>query len=139
MKLIEIVDSQLHQSLTVLYQNEASFAISWVLTWFSHDRDDLEDIFLIFDFCMASHPASTIYLAAAAVLLYREQVLLAGEDFGQIHVLLKNIGKNIDIDEMCYFAVQLMSNFPIQKVLNNTKVLFAPSSPLMNPQILSQI
>ena len=88
---------------------------------------------------MASHPASTIYLAAAAVLLYREQVLLAGEDFGQIHVLLKNIGKNIDIDEMCYFAVQLMSNFPIQKVLNNTKVLFAPSSPLMNPQILSQI
>eukprot|EP00042_Codosiga_hollandica_P043951 m.424946 g.424946 ORF g.424946 m.424946 type:complete len:396 (+) comp56680_c0_seq11:3-1190(+) len=39
------------------------FALSWVMTWFSHDLEDFAVAQLVFDFCLASHPLMPIYLA----------------------------------------------------------------------------
>jgi hypothetical protein len=32
------------------------FAVSWILTWYTHDVDDLDTIRRVFDACIAQHP-----------------------------------------------------------------------------------
>lgn len=41
------------------------FALSWILTLFSHDIDTLPPVQRIFDFLIARNPISAIYLAVA--------------------------------------------------------------------------
>jgi hypothetical protein len=41
------------------------FAVSWVLTWFGHNVDDLRLIARVFDVCLAGHPFTILYIAAA--------------------------------------------------------------------------
>lgn len=45
------------------------FALSWILTLFSHDVDTLEPIQRIFDYLIARNPISAIYLAVAVCLV----------------------------------------------------------------------
>lgn len=41
------------------------FALSWMLTLFSHDINTLEPVQRIFDFLLARNPAAVIYLGVA--------------------------------------------------------------------------
>ena len=41
------------------------FAASAVMTWFSHDLDDIDKVVAIFDFLLSSPPVMIFYLAAA--------------------------------------------------------------------------
>ena len=43
----------------------AHFAISWLMTWFSHDIEDFSTAQRVFDVCIASHPLMPVHLAAA--------------------------------------------------------------------------
>ena len=44
-----------------------TFAVSWIITWFSHDIDDFEKICRLFDVFLASGPFMPIYMAAAVM------------------------------------------------------------------------
>ncbi len=44
---------------------EPFFALSWVLTWFSHDVDRWSVVARLFDSLLACHPAFSLYLSAA--------------------------------------------------------------------------
>ena len=41
------------------------FALSWFLTWFSHDLERLDTIARLFDFVLSSHPLSVVYIIVA--------------------------------------------------------------------------
>lgn len=41
------------------------FALSWFLTWFSHNIDRLDTISRLFDFVLSSHPLSPVYIIVA--------------------------------------------------------------------------
>ena len=41
------------------------FALSWVITWFSHDIDDFTTVERIFDFFLTSNPVMPLYFSAA--------------------------------------------------------------------------
>jgi hypothetical protein len=41
------------------------FALSWILTWFSHGFDNLDDIARLFDLFIPSHPLMPLYVGAA--------------------------------------------------------------------------
>lgn len=45
------------------------FALSWILTLFSHDVDTLEPVQRIFDYLIARNPISAVYLAVAVCCL----------------------------------------------------------------------
>jgi hypothetical protein len=47
---------------------EPFFATSWLLTWFAHDVQDLEEIARIYDALLCSHPMFCYYLAAAVTI-----------------------------------------------------------------------
>lgn len=41
------------------------FALSWVITWFSHDIEDPGSIVRLFDLFISSHPLMPLYLSAS--------------------------------------------------------------------------
>lgn len=51
------------------------FALSWILTLFSHDIDTLPPVQRIFDYLIARNPISAIYLAVAILVSKRPQLL----------------------------------------------------------------
>lgn len=62
--LLKLTDPQLHKFIeesTV----EPIFALSWILTWFSHGFDDLTIIARLFDFILASHPIIPLYFGVS--------------------------------------------------------------------------
>ena len=58
----EIVYAVLHRTDPLLYAHLVAadllphFSVSWILTWFTHDIDDLDTIRRVFDACIAQHP-----------------------------------------------------------------------------------
>ena len=51
------------------------FALSWFITWFSHNLQELHHISRLFDVLMASHPLMPIYISAV-IMEVRFLVLL---------------------------------------------------------------
>nr|XP_018259057.1 uncharacterized protein I303_08600 [Kwoniella dejecticola CBS 10117]OBR81215.1 hypothetical protein I303_08600 [Kwoniella dejecticola CBS 10117] len=58
------------------------FALSWVLTLFSHDCDDLVPLQRMFDFLLARNPISAVYLAASILILKKPQMLEIAHQLG---------------------------------------------------------
>ncbi|KAK6904424.1 hypothetical protein I203_105237 [Kwoniella mangroviensis CBS 8507] len=58
------------------------FALSWVLTLFSHDCDRLQPIQRMFDFLLARNPISAVYLAASILILKKPQMFEIAHQLG---------------------------------------------------------
>lgn len=58
------------------------FALSWILTLFSHDVDTLEPIQRMFDYLLSRNPISAIYLAVAILVAKKPQLLKMVRDMG---------------------------------------------------------
>jgi hypothetical protein len=52
------------------------FALSWVLTWCSHDCNDLEVVCRLFDVFLCGSPLLPIYLVAAVLIKMRRQTIV---------------------------------------------------------------
>ena len=66
------------------------FAVSWLLTWFSHGLDDYATAARLFDLFLASDPLMPLYVGAAAVVKDRDELLAMarGSNLGS------NLGSN---------------------------------------------
>ena len=83
---------------------EPFFALSWIITWFSHDIRDTELAKRLFDAFLVSHPLLPLYMAVAMVChpCNREEVLSAECDFAQVHTILSNLPKNSSMTGWTY-------------------------------------
>lgn len=43
---------------------EPYFALSWILSWFTHNLTNISKIYRIFDFLICSHPLAVFHMAA---------------------------------------------------------------------------
>nr|ODN88645.1 hypothetical protein L203_02658 [Cryptococcus depauperatus CBS 7841] len=59
------------------------FALSWVLTLFSHDCDEVEPVQRMFDFLLARNPIFAVYLAAAILIAKKPQLFALAKQLGQ--------------------------------------------------------
>lgn len=59
-------DEEVHRHLTEA-EVPPFFALSWLITWFAHSIDDLQQISRLFDLFMASHPLMPLYVAALVI------------------------------------------------------------------------
>lgn len=64
MLLLEIADPEVHAHLSEAGV-EAYFCTAWMLTWFSHDMRQIDEVARVFDALLCSHPLFIIYLCAA--------------------------------------------------------------------------
>ena len=93
--MIQFFDPKLH--LYLLQSGiEPYFALSWMLTWFSHDVRDTNIAARLFDAFLASHALFPLYLSVAMVLhpANRRQLMETESDFSSMHVALQSLPKN---------------------------------------------
>ena len=93
--LIAYFDRPVHEFLESC-EMEPFFALSWVITWFSHEIRDTESVKRLFDFFLVSHPLMPIYVAVAMVChpLNRQDILHTDCDFAAVHQALAALPKN---------------------------------------------
>lgn len=78
---------------------EPFFALSWILTWFSHDVRDTALVKRLFDVFIASHPIMPIYMAVAMVLhpINRQDILHTECDFSSLHSTLSQLPRKSSV------------------------------------------
>ncbi|KAI8330836.1 rab-GTPase-TBC domain-containing protein [Chlamydoabsidia padenii] len=89
------------------------YCLSWVLTWFSHDLDDLDLILPLFDLFLSSTPMMPLYVSAALVLLHRQPLLLLDKDDPSlIHSFLCKLPQQVSsINPVIALALDLESRW----------------------------
>ncbi|CAO3596991.1 unnamed protein product [Absidia cylindrospora] len=87
------------------------YCLSWVITWFSHDLEDVEAIFQLFDIFLCSTPMMPLYTSAALVLMHRNIILtdFSSDDPSELHSYLSKLPQqqNLNIDMVIELAVEL--------------------------------
>ena len=53
MKLLKEADEDIYEMIEAGSYGQPTFSISWILTWFSHDIDQIKHVRRIFDACLA--------------------------------------------------------------------------------------
>lgn len=105
-----------------LYQHVSSsgappyFALSWLITWFSHNVPALEQITRLFDLFMASHPLMPLYVAVIAMRVSRLSTSLSCLSLCILVSILWQLG-------MCFKLGCLALMFTSQRRLSMRKVL----------------
>jgi hypothetical protein len=92
------------------------YCLSWVITWCSHDLEDLEKIARLFDFFLCSNPFMVVYFSAAVVLSRRDQVLALPCETSTIHSFLTKLPKDLDVEGLCQRACQIESKYSVYQV-----------------------
>ncbi|KAL9547280.1 hypothetical protein MBANPS3_006249 [Mucor bainieri] len=72
------------------------YALSWILTWFSHDFEAYEKVVRLFDVFISSQAIMPVYIASAITLLRRNEILKAEKDL--VHSLITRIPQDMDIE-----------------------------------------
>jgi len=93
--LLQRFDRPLHDYL-VEAALEPFFALSWILTWFSHDLKDTSTATRLFDAFLVSHPILPIYVSIAMVThpINRRMICKTECDFAEIHRVMCSLPKN---------------------------------------------
>ena len=93
--LLYMMDPELHAHLHACGM-EPFFALSWVITWFSHDIRDTALVKRLFDVFLVSHPLMPIYLSVAMLCHpnNRQEVLATPCEFAELHNTLSGLPKN---------------------------------------------
>lgn len=75
MPLIDILNSEVAEHI---YRAELNviFALSWLITWYSHVLDDLTIILRMYDLFIATDPLMPIYLAAIVKKIFLNKKIL---------------------------------------------------------------
>jgi Rab-GTPase-TBC domain len=94
--LLLYFDSEVHEHLMQCDMMEPYFALSWIITWFSHDIRDTELVKRLFDLFIVSHPLMPIYLTIAMIChpLNRQDILQTERDFSTVHQALSTLPRN---------------------------------------------
>jgi hypothetical protein len=74
------------------------FAFSWVLTWFAHNLESLENVSRVFDFLICSPPILATYLAVALVCCNKELILETEDDYGELYMLLQSLPTKLELE-----------------------------------------
>eukprot|EP00210_Caulerpa_lentillifera_P005148 g4920.t1 len=94
------------------------FAISWFITWFSHDVPHFHEACRLFDFFLASHPMMPLYIGAAGMQAAKTDLLKLSE-MSEMHNALVNLKVNCysTTDEVILKAISLYHHHPPRKIV----------------------
>ena len=113
LQIVKKVDVKLFAFLSKSL-TEPYFAVSWLITWFSHDLKDLNTVVRIYDALITSHPMFCLYMCTALVLSCKDDIFAMDCEMSQIHNFLVNVceRKKVSFDKIIVKADSLMSALP---------------------------
>lgn len=110
--IVGLHDSKLQEFLE---QSEAGtiFALSWVITWFSHVIPNELDVEKIFKFLEEHDPHMVLYLSAAIVLHKRDQLLELEAEMSTVHHFLCQVPRKekLPLDQLLDSAIKTYSKW----------------------------
>jgi hypothetical protein len=115
--IIQASDLELYNHLMTA-NLEPFFAASWILTWFSHDLKNVDDVARLFDVLLSSPPMYIYYLCAAYVIYLRSELLEMEADFALLHSTLSRAVETygFPIEELIKSADNLMLQVSLDKI-----------------------
>jgi len=130
--IIEIVshhDSELNALFATLETiHVLAFCVSWVLTLFAHEVQDIRVIARVYDYCLCNDESVALYLSAAIILSLKEGLLEEVEDDLSLHVFFQNMKfDTIDFDHVISTAAMLQEKYP-PSMLSMSHLTPIPSS-----------
>lgn len=117
---------------------EGSFAISWILTWFSHDVKDTSVVKQLFDACLVSHALFPIYLSISLLNAHSSTLIELAQDGGEeaLYPMLSQLPHTTQIwqtildDSLC-----LMERVPPHQLKALSKHYFATTGKTITTSI----
>lgn len=83
------------------------YALSWVITWYSHNIADYDVVTRLFDFFLSSNPIMPVYFAAAVTLMRRKDIMELEQDQPVVQSFLQKFPKPDDINEFIEEAIAI--------------------------------
>lgn len=140
--ILQVADPELHGYIHSLGEPSLEvpyFALSWYMTWYAHDVNNLADAARLFDLFLSSHPLMPLYVAAVAMRQNRHKLLEYSHDDGpMVYAVLKGLkvlgpaddGQQLTADELAQQAVALYQKIKpvdlLQKIpLEHSSAAFA--------------
>lgn len=94
--LIGLADEQVGEFLDESCVNFA-FSLPWILTWMAHNIKKLDEVCLVFDLLLSSHPLMSLYFCAAAILLHKDEMLQLEPDTCTVHQFMQHMPEHLNI------------------------------------------
>ncbi|KAN0040715.1 hypothetical protein ACTA71_009053 [Dictyostelium dimigraforme] len=127
--LISMVDQQVYNFI-IRSQVQPMFAISWILTWFSHNLDELESAARVYDYLLSAHPMASIYLSVGVIINLRETLLSLECSFDSIHAFYTSNLPELDFDKIIKQTDSLLDKIPPSRLQSSSKIYLLPESQL---------
>ncbi|VDP05389.1 unnamed protein product [Soboliphyme baturini] len=109
--LIAVTDPELYSYLTHA-EVGTMFALSWLLTWFSHVIRDYDTLVRLFDLFIVCHHLMPVYLTASIVLYRFDEITRSHCDMATIHSLLSKLPVDLPYEALVQDAVNLYAQYP---------------------------
>ncbi|KAL1124390.1 hypothetical protein AAG570_001019 [Ranatra chinensis] len=94
------------------------FCLPWFLTWFGHSLNHYKDVVRLYDFFLATHPLTPLYLSAVIVVHRQEEIFTTDCDMASIHCLLSQIPDDLPFQTLIEETLDLFEKFPPISVEN---------------------
>ncbi|XP_029022349.1 TBC1 domain family member 20 isoform X2 [Betta splendens] len=111
MPILGKADAELHEFM-IRAEVGTIFALSWLITWYSHVLSDFKHTLRLYDFFLASHPLMPIYLAATIVLHREKEVKQTECDMAMVHHLLSRIPQDLPYELLIGRSQDLFNQCP---------------------------
>jgi len=128
--LIEYEDPEVFDFLSKS-QVQPIFALSWVLTWFSHNVEQFEDCCRLFDFFLASHPLMPLYYSVVLILSLRKDLLKTNCEYSAVHYFFQSFPQDTDVEKCIRKAHFLAKKIPPATLARKHHHIFPKDSPLL--------
>ncbi|KAI8903542.1 rab-GTPase-TBC domain-containing protein [Gorgonomyces haynaldii] len=113
MELVERANKRLGAHLKRIPDFQPIFCLSWIITWFSHNLDDLDTVYRCFDCILSTDPLFPVYMAASIVLEASSAILSLDSDLSSVHGYLSTMDLNdIDMEHILSQSLDLRDRFP---------------------------
>jgi len=112
------------------------FALSWVLTWFSHDFTVPSTLLRLFDLFLSSHPLMPLYFGVALIVYRREEILKEERDFSMLHSKLSKVPRDLEgkvVDMLIKRAQGFFARYPPARLLRGMEDVSSDAMYLQYP------
>ena len=63
-------------------EHRLGFTMSWIITWFAHNFEDINVISRIWDYLISSEPSAIVYISSAFIVESKEKLIEYMEEMG---------------------------------------------------------
>ncbi|XP_071520997.1 TBC1 domain family member 20 [Panulirus ornatus] len=87
------------------------FCLPWLITWFAHTLSDYRNVVRLYDFFLASPYLMPMYIAAAIVLLKKEDIMAGECEMAMQHFILSQVPDSLPFEDILVEARKLYEKY----------------------------